>query len=138
MFRRHTRIRGSVRVAGLIAALALLAGCASRRAAVIEAPRVTARDTARVTIVTDSVRITDSVRVTSERTGDTVRLTTERWRTVWRDRVRRDTVRLAARDTVTVVRTVTEKARATSAGRLLWPAAAAIAALALLAGVLKK
>lgn len=127
-----------MRAAGLIAALALLAGCASRRAAVIEAPRVTARDTARVTIVTDSVRITDSVRVTSERTGDTVRLTTERWRTVWRDRVRRDTVRLAARDTVTVVRTVTEKASGTSAGRLLWPAAAVIAALAILAGVLKK
>ena len=78
------------------------------------------------------------MRVTSERTGDTVRLTTERWRTVWRDRVRRDTVRLAARDTVTVVRTVTEKKAGTSTGRLLWPVAAAIAALALLAGVLKK
>lgn len=127
-----------MRVFGLIAALAMLAGCSSRRAAVIEAPRVTARDTARVTIVTDSVRITDSVRVTSERAGDTVRLTTERWRTVWRDRVRRDTVRLAARDTVTVVRTVTEKKTGTSTGRLLWPVAAAIAALALLAGVLKK
>ena len=51
-----------MRVFGLIAALAMLAGCSSRRAAVIEAPRVTARDTARVTIVTDSVRITDSAR----------------------------------------------------------------------------
>lgn len=62
--------------------------------------------------ITDSVHVKDSIRV--RETADTVWM--ERWRTVWRERIHLDTVRIATHDTVIVESVRVESGKVESAG----------------------
>ena len=57
----------------------------------------------------DSVYLRDSVYVTREMKGDTLYLTTDRWRTEYRDRLKVDTAYISKTDSVTVVKEVERK-----------------------------
>ena len=54
----------------------------------------------------DSIYINDSIYVVEKQTGDTVRITTDRWHTRWRDRIVRDTAYISKTDTVKVSKTI--------------------------------
>lgn len=50
----------------------------------------------------DSIYINDSIYIREVVTGDTVKITTDRWHTQWRDRILYDSIYIAQRDTVRV------------------------------------
>ena len=89
----------------LVAIIALLislffASCRSVR--VIE-KEVIKTDTVLTTkIQIDSIYVNDSIYIRELIQGDTVRITTDRWHTRWRDRILYDSIYIAQRDTVRV------------------------------------
>lgn len=50
----------------------------------------------------DSIYVNDSIYIRELIQGDTVRITTDRWHTQWRDRILYDSIYIAQRDTVRV------------------------------------
>lgn len=108
MRRRHTII-------ALAAAVALLAGCKTKERVVSVEHQKT--DTLWQTqLQRDSIYIIDSTYIYEWTDGDTVRITRDRWKTRYVERVKRDTVYRSKTDTVSVAyETVREVPR-----RLTW------------------
>ena len=50
----------------------------------------------------DSIYVNDSIYIREVIAGDTVKITTDRWHTQWRDRILYDSIYIAQRDTVRV------------------------------------
>ena len=50
----------------------------------------------------DSIYVNDSIYIREVVSGDTVKITTDRWHTQWRDRILYDSIYIAQRDTVRV------------------------------------
>ena len=78
----------------------LLTGCRSVR--VVEREVVRTDTLVSTQIERDSIYINDSIFVRELIQGDTVRITTDRWHTRWRDRIKYDSIYIAQRDTVRV------------------------------------
>ena len=93
----------------LLIAAVLLASCTSNRPAVTATDHVRA-DTLYISAHTrDSVYVLDSTHVREIRTTDTVRVTLDHYRTVYRDRILRDTLWRTRTDTITKVVQVQQK-----------------------------
>ena len=124
--RRHTII-------ALAAAVVLLAGCKTKERVVSMEHQKT--DTLWQTQVQrDSIYIIDSTYIYEWTDGDTVRITRDRWKTRYVERVKRDTVYRSKTDTVAVAyETVREVPR-----RLTWwqQARMGLGTVALMAGAL--
>ena len=124
--RRHTII-------ALAAAVVLLAGCKTKEQVVSVEHQKT--DTLWQTQVQrDSIYIIDSTYIYEWTDGDTVRITRDRWKTRYVERVKRDTVYRSKTDTVAVAyETVREVPR-----RLTWwqQARMGLGTVALMAGAL--
>ena len=78
----------------------LLTGCRSVR--VVEREVIRTDTLVSTQIERDSIYINDSIYVRELIQGDTVRITTDRWHTRWRDRIKYDSIYIAQRDTVRV------------------------------------
>ena len=84
----------------------------------------------------DSIFKHDSIYITETHWGDTIRITTERWHTLWRERIIRDTAYVSRTDTI--VKTVMAEPQHTLSPWQrfhLWMGRIAIIALALAAGI---
>lgn len=96
---------------------ALLGSCTTVGHTVREQERTVRHDTVfRDRLVRDSIFRSDSIYVHEWQAGDTVRIVTDHWHTVYHDIRQRDTAYVAVRDTVTVVRETTRDVPA----RLTW------------------
>lgn len=104
----YDRIKGALWGLLLCCAVTLLCGCRTKYVAV---PEVHYRDSVRTVHQRDSVYQRDSVFVTQYAIGDTVYRVRELWRVRYRDRLRRDTVLAARRDSVAVPVPVTAAQR---------------------------
>lgn len=84
----------------------------------------------------DSIYVNDSIYIRELIAGDTVKITTDRWHTRWRDRILYDSIYIAQRDTVTVT-TTKEVPRKPSGWQWfqIWTGRLALLAIALTAGV---
>jgi PhoPQ-activated pathogenicity-related protein len=89
---------------------ALLSSCSTQRVVTVE--RKTTDTLLCYSSKRDSVYLRDSIFVTQQVAGDTVRITTNRWHTKFRDRLVTDTIYRAVRDTVPVPYTVEKKVKA--------------------------
>ena len=83
----------------------------------------------------DSIYVNDSIYIRELIAGDTVKITTDRWHTRWRDRILYDSIYIAQRDTVTVT-TTKEVPRKLSGWQWfqIWAGRLALLAIALTAG----
>ena len=89
-------------LAAIIALLIALFFGSCRSVRVIE-KEVIKTDTVLTTkIQIDSIYVNDSIYIRELIQGDTVRITTDRWHTRWRDRILYDSIYIAQRDTVRV------------------------------------
>ena len=89
-------------LAAIIALLIALFFASCRSVRVIE-KEVIKTDTVLTTkIQIDSIYVNDSIYIRELIQGDTVRITTDRWHTRWRDRILYDSIYIAQRDTVRV------------------------------------
>ena len=124
----------------LVAIVALLislffASCRSVR--VIE-KEVIKTDTVLTTkIQIDSIYVNDSIYIRELIQGDTVKITTDRWHTRWRDRILYDSIYIAQRDTVRVT-DIKEVPRKLSGWQWfqIWAGRLALIAIMLAAGVI--
>ena len=124
----------------LVAIIALLislffASCRSVR--VIE-KEVIKTDTVLTTkIQIDSIYVNDSIYIRELIQGDTVKITTDRWHTRWRDRILYDSIYIAQRDTVKVT-DIKEVPRKLSGWQWfqIWAGRLALLAIMLTAGVI--
>ena len=124
----------------LVAIVALLislffASCRSVR--VIE-KEVIKTDTVLTTkIQIDSIYVNDSIYIRELIQGDTVKITTDRWHTRWRDRILYDSIYIAQRDTVRVT-DIKEVPRKLSGWQWfqIWAGRLALIAIMLTAGVI--
>ena len=78
----------------------LLTGCRSVR--VVEREVIRTDTLVSTQIERDSIYLSDSIYIREVVMGDTVRITTDRWHTRWRDRIKYDSIYIAQRDTVRV------------------------------------
>ena len=89
-------------LAAIIALLISLFFASCRSVRVIE-KEVIKTDTVLTTkIQIDSIYVNDSIYIRELIQGDTVKITTDRWHTRWRDRILYDSIYIAQRDTVKV------------------------------------
>ena len=89
-------------LAAIIALLIALFFGSCRSVRVIE-KEVIKTDTVLTTkIQIDSIYVNDSIYIRELIQGDTVKITTDRWHTRWRDRILYDSIYIAQRDTVRV------------------------------------
>ena len=98
-------------LAAIIALLIALFFGSCRSVRVIE-KEVIKTDTVLTTkIQIDSIYVNDSIYIRELIQGDTVKITTDRWHTRWRDRILYDSIYIAQRDTVRVtdIKEVTRK-----------------------------
>ena len=124
----------------LVAIIALLislffASCRSVR--VIE-KEVIKTDTVLTTkIQIDSIYVNDSIYIRELIQGDTVKITTDRWHTRWRDRILYDSIYIAQRDTVRVT-DIKEVPRKLSGWQWfqIWAGRLALIAIMVAAGVI--
>lgn len=113
----------------------LLTGCRSVR--VIE-KKVIKTDTVLTTkIQIDSIYVNDSIYIRELIQGDTVKITTDRWHTRWRDRILYDSIYIAQRDTVRVT-DIKEVPRKLSGWQWfqIWAGRLALIAIMVAAGVI--
>lgn len=84
----------------------------------------------------DSIYVNDSIYIRELIAGDTVKITTDRWHTRWRDRILYDSIYIAQRDTVTVT-TTKEVPRKLNGWQWfqIWAGRLALLAIVLAAGV---
>ena len=84
----------------------------------------------------DSIYINDSIYIRELIQGDTVKITTDRWHTRWRDRILYDSIYIAQRDTVRVT-DIKEVPRKLSGWQWfqIWAGRLALIAIMLAAGV---
>ena len=85
----------------------------------------------------DSIYINDSIYIRELIQGDTVKITTDRWHTRWRDRILYDSIYIAQRDTVRVT-DIKEVPRKLSGWQWfqIWAGRLALIAIMLAAGVI--
>ena len=123
-------------LAAIIALLIALFFGSCRSVRVIE-KEVIKTDTVLTTkIQIDSIYINDSIYIRELIQGDTVRITTDRWHTRWRDRILYDSIYIAQRDTVRVT-DIKEVPRKLSGWQWfqIWTGRLALIAIMLAAGV---
>lgn len=89
---------------------ALFSSCSTQRVVTVE--RKTTDTLMMLNSIRDSIYLRDSIFVTQQVAGDTVRITTDRWHTKFRDRLVTDTIYRAVRDTVPVPYAVEKKVKA--------------------------
>ena len=84
----------------------------------------------------DSIYVNDSIYIRELIQGDTVKITTDRWHTRWRDRILYDSIYIAQRDTVRVT-DIKEVPRKLSGWQWfqIWAGRLALIAIMLAAGV---
>ena len=124
-------------LAAIIALLIALFFGSCRSVRVIE-KEVIKTDTVLTTkIQIDSIYINDSIYIRELIQGDTVRITTDRWHTRWRDRILYDSIYIAQRDTVRVT-DIKEVPRKLSGWQWfqIWAGRLALIAIMLTAGVI--
>ena len=85
----------------------------------------------------DSIYVNDSIYIRELIQGDTVKITTDRWHTRWRDRILYDSIYIAQRDTVRVT-DIKEVPRKLSGWQWfqIWAGRLALIAIMLTAGVI--
>ena len=85
----------------------------------------------------DSIYVNDSIYIRELIQGDTVKITTDRWHTRWRDRILYDSIYIAQRDTVRVT-DIKEVPRKLSGWQWfqIWAGRLALLAIMLTAGVI--
>ena len=85
----------------------------------------------------DSIYVNDSIYIRELIQGDTVKITTDRWHTRWRDRILYDSIYIAQRDTVKVT-DIKEVPRKLSGWQWfqIWAGRLALIAIMLTAGVI--
>ena len=123
-------------LAAIIALLIALFFGSCRSVRVIE-KEVIKTDTVLTTkIQIDSIYINDSIYIRELIQGDTVKITTDRWHTRWRDRILYDSIYIAQRDTVKVT-DIKEVPRKLSGWQWfqIWAGRLALLAIMLAAGV---
>ena len=123
-------------LAAIIALLIALFFGSCRSVRVIE-KEVIKTDTVLTTkIQIDSIYVNDSIYIRELIQGDTVKITTDRWHTRWRDRILYDSIYIAQRDTVRVT-DIKEVPRKLSGWQWfqIWAGRLALIAIMLTAGV---
>ena len=124
-------------LAAIIALLIALFFGSCRSVRVIE-KEVIKTDTVLTTkIQIDSIYVNDSIYIRELIQGDTVKITTDRWHTRWRDRILYDSIYIAQRDTVRVT-DIKEVPRKLSGWQWfqIWAGRLALIAIMLTAGVI--
>ena len=124
-------------LAAIIALLISLFFASCRSVRVIE-KEVIKTDTVLTTkIQIDSIYVNDSIYIRELIQGDTVKITTDRWHTRWRDRILYDSIYIAQRDTVRVT-DIKEVPRKLSGWQWfqIWAGRLALIAIMLTAGVI--
>ena len=124
-------------LAAIVALLIALFFGSCRSVRVIE-KEVIKTDTVLTTkIQIDSIYVNDSIYIRELIQGDTVRITTDRWHTRWRDRILYDSIYIAQRDTVRVT-DIKEVPRKLSGWQWfqIWAGRLALIAIMLAAGVM--
>ena len=124
-------------LAAIIALLIALFFGSCRSVRVIE-KEVIKTDTVLTTkIQIDSIYVNDSIYIRELIQGDTVKITTDRWHTRWRDRILYDSIYIAQRDTVKVT-DIKEVPRKLSGWQWfqIWAGRLALIAIMLAAGVM--
>lgn len=123
-------------LAAIVALLIALFFGSCRSVRVIE-KEVIKTDTVLTTkIQIDSIYVNDSIYIRELIQGDTVKITTDRWHTRWRDRILYDSIYIAQRDTVKVT-DIKEVPRKLSGWQWfqIWAGRLALIAIMLAAGV---
>ena len=123
-------------LAAIVALLIALFFGSCRSVRVIE-KEVIKTDTVLTTkIQIDSIYVNDSIYIRELIQGDTVKITTDRWHTRWRDRILYDSIYIAQRDTVRVT-DIKEVPRKLSGWQWfqIWAGRLALIAIMLAAGV---
>ena len=123
-------------LAAIVALLISLFFASCRSVRVIE-KEVIKTDTVLTTkIQIDSIYVNDSIYIRELIQGDTVKITTDRWHTRWRDRILYDSIYIAQRDTVRVT-DIKEVPRKLSGWQWfqIWAGRLALIAIMLAAGV---
>lgn len=124
-------------LAAIVALLISLFFASCRSVRVIE-KEVIKTDTVLTTkIQIDSIYVNDSIYIRELIQGDTVKITTDRWHTRWRDRILYDSIYIAQRDTVRVT-DIKEVPRKLSGWQWfqIWAGRLALLAIMLTAGVI--
>ena len=124
-------------LAAIVALLISLFFASCRSVRVIE-KEVIKTDTVLTTkIQIDSIYVNDSIYIRELIQGDTVKITTDRWHTRWRDRILYDSIYIAQRDTVTVT-DIKEVPRKLSGWQWfqIWAGRLALLAIMVAAGVI--
>ena len=124
-------------LAAIIALLIALFFGSCRSVRVIE-KEVIKTDTVLTTkIQIDSIYVNDSIYIRELIQGDTVKITTDRWHTRWRDRILYDSIYIAQRDTVRVT-DIKEVPRKLSGWQWfqIWAGRLALIAIMVAAGVI--
>ena len=124
-------------LAAIVALLISLFFASCRSVRVIE-KEVIKTDTVLTTkIQIDSIYVNDSIYIRELIQGDTVKITTDRWHTRWRDRILYDSIYIAQRDTVKVT-DIKEVPRKLSGWQWfqIWAGRLALLAIMLTAGVI--
>ena len=124
-------------LAAIIALLIALFFGSCRSVRVIE-KEVIKTDTVLTTkIQIDSIYVNDSIYIRELIQGDTVKITTDRWHTRWRDRILYDSIYIAQRDTVKVT-DIKEVPRKLSGWQWfqIWAGRLALIAIMVAAGVI--
>lgn len=124
-------------LAAIVALLISLFFASCRSVRVIE-KEVIKTDTVLTTkIQIDSIYVNDSIYIRELIQGDTVKITTDRWHTRWRDRILYDSIYIAQRDTVRVT-DIKEVPRKLSGWKWfqIWAGRLALIAIMLAAGVI--
>ena len=124
-------------LAAIIALLIALFFGSCRSVRIVE-KEVIKTDTVLTTkIQIDSIYVNDSIYIRELIQGDTVKITTDRWHTRWRDRILYDSIYIAQRDTVRVT-DIKEVPRKLSGWQWfqIWAGRLALIAIMLTAGVI--
>ena len=123
-------------LAAIIALLIALFFGSCRSVRIVEKEVVKTDTLVSYQIQRDSIYVNDSIYIRELIQGDTVKITTDRWHTRWRDRILYDSIYIAQRDTVKVT-DIKEVPRKLSGWQWfqIWAGRLALIAIMLAAGV---
>ena len=124
-------------LAAIIALLIALFFGSCRSVRIVEKEVIKTDTLVSTQIQRDSIYINDSIYIREVVAGDTVKITTDRWHTQWRDRILYDSIYIAQRDTVRVT-DIKEVPRKLSGWQWfqIWAGRLALIAIMLTAGVI--
>lgn len=98
-----TLVMGSAVIIAIVVLAALIHSCAPRT---IETVIVKTDTVYHQKLQRDSIYVNDSIYIKEFIAGDTVRITTDRWHTRWRDRLVHDTAYVSKYDTLRITKTI--------------------------------